>query len=127
MGGTGALAVGVALSPTWMRGDGWRRPDSRVEELFALPLFADLAREAEAVGADFLFQPDAGHLDPTVLDASPGFSTFDSTVLTAALAGITRRIGLVPTVQTGFAEPFTAARQLQSLHRISGDARGGTS
>lgn len=119
MGSVQQLAVGLALSPTWMRAEGWRRPDSRADEVFSLAPFADLARAAEAAGVDFLFKPDAGHLDPSVIGASPGFSTFDSTVLLSVLAGLTERIGLVPTVQTTFDQPFATARSIASLHRLS--------
>ncbi|MBK0417770.1 LLM class flavin-dependent oxidoreductase [Leucobacter sp. CSA1] len=118
------LNIGIAVSPTWLRGEAWRAADSRVEELFDLAPFTDLAAAAEAAHLDFLFAPDAGHLDPRVLDRSPGFSTHDSHTLVTALAARTSRIGVVPTVQTLFASPYTAARQLMSLHRLSGGRAG---
>lgn len=113
------LVIGMALSPTWLRGDSWRATDSRAEELFSLSSYADIARAAERAALDFLFAPESGHLDTSVLDRSPGFSTLDSHTLLSALAALTTRIGLVPTVQTSFAAPYPVARALQSLHRIS--------
>ena len=118
------LQIGFALSPTWLRGASWRRADSDVEEMFSLAPYAKLARAAEAASVDFLFVPDAGYLDASVVDRAPGFSTLDSHTLVSALAALTSRIRLVPTVQTSFASPYSAARQLQSLHRIS-DGRAG--
>lgn len=118
------LHIGLALSPTWLRGRSWRAADSRVEELFDLAPYAELAAAAERAHLDFVFLPDAGHLDPAGLDTAPGFSTLDSFALSCALAASTTRIGVVPTVQTLFAEPYPAARQLMSLHRIS-DGRAG--
>lgn len=121
---TRRLALGISISPTWLRAERWRSADSRVEELFELAPFADLARDAEAAGFDVVFAPDAGHLDPDVLDRSPGFSTLDSHTLVSALAAVTQRIGLVPTVQTTFASPYDTARRIMSLHRISGGRAG---
>lgn len=118
------LHIGFALSPTWLRGDAWRHPVSDVDEMFSLTPYAAIARASEAAGVDFLFAPDAGYLDPRTIDRAPGFSTLDSHTLVSALAGLTSRIELVPTVQTSFASPYTTARQLQSLHRIS-DGRAG--
>lgn len=113
------LKIGFALSPTWLRGDNWRRENSGAEEMFSLTPYADIARSSEDAGVDFLFAPDAGYLDARMIGRSPGFSTLDSHTLVSALAAITSRIGLVPTVQTSFASPYTTARQLQSLHQIS--------
>lgn len=118
------LSIGLAVSPTWLRGDAWRAEGSRVEELFDLAPFADLAAAAEAAALDFLFAPDAGFLDPAALDRAPGFSTHDSHTLVTALAARTSRIGVVPTVQTLVESPYAAARRLMSLHRLS-DGRAG--
>lgn len=118
------LSTGLSLSPTWLRESAWRRTDSRAEEMFDLAFFSGLARDAEGAGVDFLFAPDAAHLDPSVLDEMPGFSTLDSHTLVSALAGLTSRIGLVPTVHTAYDAPFSAARRIQSLHRLS-DGRAG--
>ena len=122
--GTIPLVVGLALSPVWLSAAAWRREDSRVEEMFSLGPYRDLAEGAERAALDFLFCPEAGYLDPTTIRYSPGFATLDSFTLLTALAAVTRRIGLVPTVQTAFAHPFPVARQLASLHRISGGRAG---
>ncbi|UOQ55827.1 LLM class flavin-dependent oxidoreductase [Leucobacter allii] len=119
-----APVVGLALSPTWLRGEAWREPGSRVEELFDLAPYLDLATAAEEAGLDFLFAPDAGHIDSGALERSPGFSTHDPHTLTSMLAARTRRIGVVPTVQTLVASPFAVARGLMSLHRLSGGRAG---
>lgn len=118
------LRLGFALSPTWLRGDFWRRSDSDVENMFSLAPYAAIARAAEEASLDFLFVPDAGYLDAGVIEHTPGFSTLDSHTLVSALAAVTARIRLVPTVQTAFASPYTTARQLQSLHRLSGGRAG---
>ena len=49
------LSTGIALSPIWLRGEAWRRDDSRVEEMFSLSPYTELAQKAEAAALDFLF------------------------------------------------------------------------
>ena len=118
------LSTGIALSPIWLRGEAWRRDDSRVEEMFSLSPYAELARKAEAAALDFLFCPEAGYLRPDSVGGAPGFTTLDSFTLVTALAPLTTRIGLVPTIQTAYAHPFPVARALASLQQISGGRAG---
>ncbi|MBB1576353.1 MAG: LLM class flavin-dependent oxidoreductase [Propionibacterium sp.] len=118
------LNIGIALSPTWLRQGAWRRDDSRVEEMFTLAPYRELAHQAEEAALDFLFCPEAGYLRPETIDKAPGFATLDSYTLVAALAATTTRIGLVPTIQTVYAHPFPVARSLASLQQISGGRAG---
>jgi len=113
------LCIGLSLATTWLTGNGWRRPDSCVEDTYSAGFYADIARRAEAAHLDFLFRPDVLYLDPQVLDRSPGFSSLDPTVLLSAIAPATKRIGLVTTAATTFNPPYVVARQLQSLDWIS--------
>lgn len=113
------LCIGLSLAVTWLMGNGWRRPDSRVEDIYDIGFYTGLARRAEAAGLDFLFRPDALFLDGQALAQSPGFSSLDPTVLVAALAGATQRIGLVTTAATTFNPPYVVARQLQSLNWVT--------
>lgn len=119
MGQQKQLCIGLSLAVTWLMGNGWRRPDSRVEDIYDIGFYAGLARRAEAACLDFLFRPDALFLDRQALRHSPGFSSLDPTVLVAALAGATRRIGLVTTAATTFNPPYVVARQLQSLNWVT--------
>jgi len=118
------LHLGLALSPTWLRGGSWRRVDSRIEEYFSVDFYADVAHLAERATLDFLFKPDALMIDPTVVTKWPGFSSPDPTVLLAALTRETKHIGLVTTISTTFVPPFLIARQLQSLHHASAGRAG---
>ena len=113
------MHIGFALSATWLSGNGWRRPDSRVEEVYTVDFWAPIARRAEAAKLDFLFRPDALFMRPETLADSPGFSGPDPLVLLSGLARETERIGLVTTSSTTFTPPFYLARQLQSLNWIS--------
>lgn len=118
------LNIGIALSPIWLRGEAWRRDDSRVEEMFSLSPYVELARKAEAAALDFLFCPEAGYLRSDSVGGTPGFATLDSFTLVTALTSVTARIGLIPTVQTAYTHPFPVARALASLQQISGGRAG---
>ncbi|QXT61636.1 LLM class flavin-dependent oxidoreductase [Tessaracoccus palaemonis] len=118
------LKIGLCLSPSWLRGDTWRRPDSRVEELFTADFHVDVTRLAEAAHLDFVFKPDALLLDPRALEEGPGLSSLEPLVLMGLLAAHTRHIGLIASVSAAYAQPYTVARQLQSLDLISGGRAG---
>lgn len=118
------LRLGLSLSPTWLRGNAWRRTDSRVEDLYSGDFHLDVARMAEAAGIDFLFKPDVLTLRTELVEASAGFSSLDPTLLMAALAPETERIGLVTTISATLTPPYLIARQLQSLHRLSNGRAG---
>lgn len=113
------LCIGLSLATTWLSGNGWRRPGSRAEDIHSADFYVGLARKAERARLDFLFRPDALCIEPDALAGSPAFSSLDPTVLLAALARETRRIGLVTTASTSFHPPYLLARQLQSLHHVS--------
>lgn len=49
---------------------------------------------------------------------------FDPLINLTAISQVTQHIGLVPTISSTFSNPFTAARQLLSLDRISGGRVG---
>lgn len=113
------LCIGMSLSPTWLSGEGWRSPDSEIEGLYSSDFALDIARRAEAAHLDFVFRPDASFLPLPVMEQSFGFSSLDPTLLMAAIARETRRIGLITTVSTTFGHPYSTARQLMSLHWLS--------
>jgi alkanesulfonate monooxygenase SsuD/methylene tetrahydromethanopterin reductase-like flavin-dependent oxidoreductase (luciferase family) len=113
------LHIGMSLAPTWLSGEGWRRPDSRVESLFGSDFALDIARRSEAAHLDFVFRPDVSCVVADALQSGSGFTSLDPTVLLAALTRETTRIGLVSTVSTTFYPPYLVARQLQSLNWLS--------
>ncbi len=118
------LCIGLSLAVTWLSGRGWRHPDSQVEDIHNPEFYVDLARRAEAAKLDFVFRPDSLFIDHQVLADSPGFSSVDPTMLMAALAQETQRIGLVTTASTTLNAPYTVARQIQSLNQISNGRAG---
>jgi alkanesulfonate monooxygenase SsuD/methylene tetrahydromethanopterin reductase-like flavin-dependent oxidoreductase (luciferase family) len=102
-----------------MKGDGWRRPDSGVEKMGAIDYYIDLAKMAEKAKLDFLFKADYLYVSPQMLGDSANFGSPDPTMMFAAIARETERIGLVTTISTTFNPPYVVARQLQSLHWLS--------
>src|SRR5690606_2206619 len=61
------LNIGLSLSTTWLTGNGWRREDSRVEDIHSVEFYAAIAKRAEAAKLDFVFRPDALFLKPEMV------------------------------------------------------------
>ncbi|MDC0762889.1 NtaA/DmoA family FMN-dependent monooxygenase [Brevibacillus sp. AG] len=118
------LCIGLSINATWMKGEGWRRPDSGVEKMGSIDYYMDLAKMAEKAKLDFLFRADYLYVHPTMLGDSANFGSPDPTMIFAAIARETERIGLVTTISTTFNPPYVVARQLQSLHWLSNGRAG---
>lgn len=114
----------LSLNATWMKGDGWRHPDSRVEKMGSIEYYIDLAKMAENSKLDFLFRADYLYVSPQMLGDSSNFGSPDPALFFAAIARETERIGLVTTISTTFNPPYVVARQLQSLHWLSNGRAG---
>lgn len=100
----------------------WRMPESDALSGTTLAHWAHLARVAEAAGFDSLFLGD-------VLALLPGAEnhlsdTLDPLMVIAALAAVTRRIGLIATLSTSFEPPFHIARRFASLDHLTGGRAG---
>ncbi|QDS35500.1 NtaA/DmoA family FMN-dependent monooxygenase [Brevibacillus brevis] len=118
------LCIGLSINATWMKGEGWRSPDSGVEKMGSIDYYMDLAKMAEKAKLDFLFRADYLYVHPTMLGDSANFGSPDPTMIFAAIARETERIGLVTTISTTFNPPYVVARQLQSLHWLSNGRAG---
>jgi len=84
---------------------------------------AEFARELEHLGFDAVFIADFAGLNRTQI-AYDGPRSFEPLTLATYLAAHTDRIGLVITLSTQFSEPYTVARELTSLDRLSGGRAG---
>lgn len=110
------MHIGFCLSATWLRGQGGSQAASRSN----LPdWYGELARRAETACLDFVFKPDALFFQPAMCSGALALDGIDPTLLMAAIASQTQRIGLVTTLSTTFVPPYVAARQLQSLQWLS--------
>src|SRR5699024_6620868 len=77
----------------------------------------DIARKAEKAGFSFVFVADGLYINEKSI---PHFlDRHEPLTFLAVLAPITRQIGLVGTISTSYSEPFTVARQLSTIDKIS--------
>ncbi|MCA0994975.1 NtaA/DmoA family FMN-dependent monooxygenase [Alloyangia pacifica] len=118
------LCIGMSVAPTWLAAEGWRRSDSGIEGLYSAGFAGRIAEAAEAAHLDFVFRPDASALPLAPLEQSFGFASLDPTLLLASMVERTSKIGLVTTISTSFTHPYNTARQLMSLHWMSGGRAG---
>ncbi|HBU82834.1 MAG TPA: LLM class flavin-dependent oxidoreductase [Paenibacillus sp.] len=118
------LCIGLSLNATWNKGDGWRYPDSGVEQTGSIDYYIHWAKMAENSKLDFLFRADYLYISPQMLGDSSNFGSPDPTLFFAAIARETNRIGLVTTISTTFNPPYVVARQLQSLNWLSNGRAG---
>jgi FMN-dependent oxidoreductase (nitrilotriacetate monooxygenase family) len=102
----------------------WSDPDAGSNISF--DSFERLARTAERAKFDFFFLAEglrmrehAGRLHELDVAGRP-----DGLAVLAALAGVTERLGLMPTITTTYHEPYELARQLASLDHLSGGRAG---
>lgn len=112
------LVIGLSLTATWLK----RAAQDRIPDQDPVGFNIRLARMAEAAKLDFVFKPDTMFV-PTGTPAT-GSAHLDPTLALTTVALNTRHIGLVTTISTSFNPPYVTARQLQSLHWISGGRAG---
>ncbi|MDJ0627465.1 MAG: LLM class flavin-dependent oxidoreductase [Rhodobacter sp.] len=96
----------------------WRHPSVPLDASRNIDFYVDRARLAEEGGLDFVFIADGLHVHEK---SFPHYmNRFEPITILGALAMATKKIGLVATVSTTYADPFTVARQFASLDAISG-------
>jgi FMN-dependent oxidoreductase (nitrilotriacetate monooxygenase family) len=100
----------------------WRHPKSSALPLTDISYTAELAQKAEANFLDSIFLADVLGLWNDV-ESTP-FNWLEPITALAAVAMVTRRIGLIATCSTTYTEPYNLARQFASLDHISGGRVG---
>lgn len=100
----------------------WRLPESDPYAAIDVEHYAELARIAERGKLDSLFLADSPMLWNNIGRRPSG--TLEPTLLLAALAGVTERIGLIATASTTYNEPYNLARRFASLDIISNGRAG---
>ncbi len=118
------LSVFVQLYGT--HANAWRRPGVKAA---GNPDFADWAAFVQLMERgrfDFAFFADFVGNGGTYVGNGrrPRGRNFEPLTLVAALATVTRHIGLVATVNTNFNDPYNLARRLASLDHLSGGRVG---
>jgi FMN-dependent oxidoreductase (nitrilotriacetate monooxygenase family) len=100
----------------------WRHPAASPLPLTDIRYYQEMAQKAEAGLFDSVFLADTLALGEDV-ERAPRTWLEPVTAL-AALAGATRRIGLIATCSTTYTEPYNLARQFATLDHISGGRVG---
>ena len=100
----------------------WRHPDVPSNAPVSFDFVREIAQTAEAGKFDFVFVADSAYITK---DSTPYFlSRFEPVTVLSAVAAVTKNLGLVGTMSTSYSEPFTTARQLASLDKLSGGRAG---
>ncbi|CAN5385691.1 LLM class flavin-dependent oxidoreductase [soil metagenome] len=108
----------------WLSGfaaSAWRTPDSDPRAFIDARHYVRIARIAEAGKFDAVFLADSVSTDG--LGTGP-VTALEPTVLLAAMAGATARVGLIATASTSYNEPYNIARRFASLDLLSGGRIG---
>jgi FMN-dependent oxidoreductase (nitrilotriacetate monooxygenase family) len=104
----------------------WRSPNAPRHEVYGLDYYRRLAETAENAKMDAIF----------VADHVAMWDTYDSNIrhyanarlepvtLLAALAAVTKDIGLIATASTSYSEPYNLARALASIDHLSNGRMG---
>lgn len=114
---SGKLHLNAFLMPAGHHEASWRLPESDPHAHLDIEYYANLARIAERGKLDSLFLADSPVLWNNIGRRPSG--AIEPTVLLAALAGVTKRIGLIATASTTYNEPYNLARRFGSLDFIS--------
>jgi alkanesulfonate monooxygenase len=121
------LALGVFLTRHGHHPGAWRQPGSARSGRPDFAYWAELVKTAERGKLDTAFFADfVGIAGDTTkgIERRHAFLDFEPLTLTAALAAVTSRIGLVATVNTNFDHPYSLARRFAALDQISGGRIG---
>ncbi len=105
----------------------WRRPETQAGGNPDFNQWADTVKLLERGKFDIAFFADFvgnGGDDIERIGRQPRGGGFEPLTLTAALAHVTRHIGLVATVNTNFNEPYNVARRFASLDHLTGGRIG---
>lgn len=119
MTGGRQMHIGLCLTETWLQGREPEPEEMRAQRQDPVGFYAGLAQAAETAKLDFVFKPDILVMRRGKSATSIAYIGLDLTIMLAAIAHATERIGLVTTASTSFNPPYVVARQLQSLHWIS--------
>ncbi|WP_192349976.1 NtaA/DmoA family FMN-dependent monooxygenase [Algoriphagus sp. Y33] len=96
---------------------GWQYPDMPADAGENIDFYIQQAKLAESAKFDTLFLVDVSHVGPGNI---PHYlSMFEGVSIMSALSMHTKNIGLSATVSTSYADPYSVARQILSLDKIS--------
>lgn len=116
------IKFGVMLYGPGNHMNAWKDPEVPIDASVNLEFFKEITQRAEKAGFAFAFVADGLYIDEKSI---PHFlNRFEPITILTALAMVTSKIGLVGTISTSYSEPYTIARQLASLDKISNGRAG---
>ncbi len=123
------MKLGLSMRYVGYHAAAWRHPQADPASASKFSHFLRVAQTAEAAKFDMVFLADGIGLrgkdePPGALARSAQNAELEPLTLLAALAPMTRHIGLVATASTTYNEPFHIARKYASLDQISGGRAG---
>src|SRR5690349_19722909 len=121
------IKLGMFLRPAGHHIAAWRHPDAQADGGVNFSHYVQIAQTAERGLFDMLFSADSATAvtaRPESLHRMSYVAWIDPYSLLAALAPVTKHIGLVCTATTTYDEPYHIARRFASLDLISGGRSG---
>ncbi|MBX9843697.1 MAG: LLM class flavin-dependent oxidoreductase [Xanthobacteraceae bacterium] len=121
------IKLGMFLRPAGHHIAAWRHPDAQADAGWDFSRFTGLAQIAERGLFDMLFLADTSAVpsdDMENIRHLAYVAWIEPFTTMAALASVTRHIGLVCTSSTSFETPFGIARKFASLDLVSGGRAG---
>ncbi len=120
------LRLAAFFTPPGSAYAGWRMPEARAADM-EFEDYAEMARLAETGKLDMLFFQDTAAAaaaalddsDPEVQTGAARVTRIEPLTLLAALAVVTKHLGLVATATTTYNEPWHIARRFASVDAIS--------
>ncbi|TWT14295.1 NtaA/DmoA family FMN-dependent monooxygenase [Planomicrobium sp. CPCC 101079] len=111
------LKLGAIIEGVGYNYMGWRHPDMPADASENIDYYVKQAKIAEKAKFDTLFLIDVSHVGPGNI---PHYlSMFEGVSIMSALSMVTKNIGLSATIAASYGDPFSAARQILSLDKIS--------
>lgn len=122
--GARTMKVGINMVQNGGHNSGWRHPDAHAGIANDFEAYARIIQMAEAQKLHFVFLADGAavripHRDAEELSHHGHIDRFEPLTLLAALAAVTKNIGLICTASTTYNEPYALARKFASLDHIS--------
>ena len=104
----------------------WRSPNAPRHEVYGLDYYRRLAETAENAKVDAIFVADHVAMWDTYASNIRHYANarLEPVTLLAALAAVTKDIGLIATASTSYLEPYNLARALASIDHISNGRMG---
>jgi FMN-dependent oxidoreductase (nitrilotriacetate monooxygenase family) len=114
---TQQLELNAWINSSGSANDSWRRPDLQLDRIFSLDYYVDNARIAHRGVFSNIFMSDRPQL--LINENTRPEQTFDPFVIFAAVLSQVPDIGAIVTASTTYGDPYTMARQLQSLNLLT--------